>query len=104
MRLSVPNYSDLELPGHEVIQSCIDFTEGTTFGKHTHPGEEIIYVIEGMLEYQVEGKPRVTLKAGEVLFIPARTIHAAKNVGKGNAAELATYIVEKGKPLLVLIM
>jgi len=94
---------DLETPGREVIQSRIDFARGTTFGKHTHPGEEIIYVIEGMLEYQVEGKPPVTLKAGEVLFIPARTIHAAKNVGKGNAAELATYIVEKGKPLLVLI-
>ena len=44
----------------------------------------------------------MTLKAGEALFIPARTIHAAKNVGTGNAAELATYIVEKGKPLVVL--
>ena len=44
----------------------------------------------------------MTLKAGEVLFIPAGTIHAAKNVGSGNAAELATYIVEKGKPLVAL--
>ena len=48
---------------------------------------------------RLEGKPPVTLKAGDVLFIPAGTIHAAKNVGSGNAAELATYIVEKGKPL-----
>ena len=55
-----------------------------------------------MLEYQLEGKPPVTLKAGEVLFIPAGTIHTAKNVGSGNAAELATYIVEKGKPLVTL--
>ena len=70
--------------------------------RHSHPGEEIIYVIEGLLEYQVDGKPPVTLKAGEVFFIPAGTIHAAKNVGSGNAAELATYIVEKGKPLVVL--
>ena len=53
-----------------------------------------------MLEYQLEGKPPVTLKAGEALFIPAGAIHAAKNVGTVNAAELATYIVEKGKPLL----
>ena len=52
------------------------------------------------LEYQVEGKPPVTLKAGDVLFIPAGTIHAAKNVGSRNGAELATYIVEKGKPLI----
>ena len=44
-----------------------------------------------------------TLKAGEVLFIPAGTVHAAKNVGSDNAAEFATYIVEKGKPLLTLV-
>ena len=94
---------DIDAPGREVIQSRIDFDEGTTFGKHSHPGEEIIYVIEGLLEYQVEGKPPVTLKAGEVLFVPARTIHSAKNVGKGNAAELATYIVEKGKPLIAIV-
>jgi quercetin dioxygenase-like cupin family protein len=43
----------------------------------------------------------VTLKAGEVLFVPAGTIHAARNVGSGSGAELATYIVEKGKPLVV---
>jgi quercetin dioxygenase-like cupin family protein len=49
-----------------------------------------VYVIEGLLEYQVEGKPPVTLKAGEVLFIPAGAIHAARNVGTGNGAELAT--------------
>jgi quercetin dioxygenase-like cupin family protein len=73
------------------------------FGKHRHPGEEIIYVIEGSLEYEVEGKPPMTLKAGEVLFIPAGTIHAAKNVGSGNAAEIATYVVEKGKPLVELV-
>jgi quercetin dioxygenase-like cupin family protein len=80
----------------------IDFNPGVAFAKHSHPGEEIIYVIEGLLEYQVEGKPPVTLKAGEVLFIPAGVIHAAKNVGKGNGAELATYVVEKGKPIVKL--
>jgi quercetin dioxygenase-like cupin family protein len=73
------------------------------FGRHTHPGEEIIYVLAGAIEYQVEGKPPVTLKAGDVLFIPAGTIHAAKNVGGDTASELATYIVEKGKPLLTLV-
>jgi quercetin dioxygenase-like cupin family protein len=88
--------------GREVVQVRIDFAEGKAFGMHSHPGEEIIYVIEGLLEYQVEGKPAVTLKAGDVLFVPAGTLHAAKNVGTGNAAELATYIVEKGKQLVVL--
>ena len=93
---------DLSVPGREVVQVRVDFAPGVAFGKHSHPGEEIVYVLEGSLEYQVEGKPPVTLKAGEVFFIPAGTIHAAKNVGSGNAAELATYIVEKGKPLVVL--
>ena len=94
---------DLSAPGREVIQVRVDFAPGAAFGRHRHPGEEIIYVIEGSLEYEVEGKPPVTLKAGDVLFIPAGTIHAAKNVGSVNAAELATYVVEKGKPLLELV-
>jgi quercetin dioxygenase-like cupin family protein len=94
---------DLSTRGREVVQVRIDFDAGTAFGKHSHPGEEIIYVIEGLLEYQVEGKPPVTLKAGGVLFIPAGTIHSAKNAGRDNAAELATYVVEKGKPLVVLV-
>jgi quercetin dioxygenase-like cupin family protein len=93
---------DLGVPGREVVQVRVEFDPGVAFGRHSHPGEEIIYVLEGSLEYRVEGKPPVTLKAGEVLFIPAGTIHAAKNVGNGNGAELATYVVEKGKPLVVL--
>jgi quercetin dioxygenase-like cupin family protein len=94
---------DLSVPGREVIQVRVELAPGVSFPKHTHPGEEIIYVLEGSLEYEVEGKPPVTLKAGEVLFIPAGTVHAARNVGSGNAAELATYVVEKGKPLVVLV-
>jgi len=94
---------DLGVPGREVIQVRVDFAPGVAFGKHWHPGAEIAYVLEGTLEYQLEGKPPVTLKAGEALFIPAGTIHAAKNVGTDNAAELATYVVEKGKPLLTMV-
>lgn len=94
---------DLGVRGREVIQVRVELDPGVTFGKHRHPGEEIIYVLEGSWEYQVEGKPPLTLEAGDVLFIPAGAIHAAKNVGSGNGAELATYIVEKGKPLVVLV-
>jgi quercetin dioxygenase-like cupin family protein len=93
---------DLSAHGREAIQVRVDFAPGAAFGRHRHPGEEIIYVIEGTLQYEVDGKGSVTLKAGDVLFIPAGTIHAAKNVGTDNAAELATYVVEKGKPLLEL--
>ena len=91
---------DLSASGREVVQVRVDFAPGLAFPPHSHPGEEFAYVIEGLLEYRLEGKPPVTLKAGEALFIPAGTIHSAKNVGGGNAAELATYVVEKGKPLV----
>ncbi|MGZ8312145.1 MAG: cupin domain-containing protein, partial [Allosphingosinicella sp.] len=92
---------DLSIAGREVIQVRVDFEPGAAFGKHSHPGEEIVNVLEGTLEYEVDGRPPVTLRAGDVLFSPAGTIHSARNVGREPAAELATYIVEKGQPLLV---
>jgi quercetin dioxygenase-like cupin family protein len=93
---------DLSTPGREAIQTIVSIAPGVTAPRHAHPGEEITYVLEGVLEYQLDGQPPVTLKAGDVLFIPAGVVHSAKNVGSGNGAELATYIVEKGKPLVVL--
>ena len=94
---------DLSIPGREAIQVIVEIAPGVTAPKHKHPGEEIIYVLEGSLRYDVEGKPPVTLKAGDVLFIPAGTVHSATNVGTGNGAELATYIVEIGKPLVTVV-
>ena len=94
---------DLSIPGREAIQVVVELAPGVLSPKHTHPGEEIIYVLEGSLQYEVEGQPTATLKAGDVLFIPGGTIHSARNVGTGNAAELATYVVEKGKPLITLV-
>jgi quercetin dioxygenase-like cupin family protein len=93
---------DLSIPGREAIQVRVDIGPGEVAPRHRHPGEEIIYVLEGTLEYEVDGKPPVTLKAGDVLFIPYGTVHSARNPGSVNAAELATYVVEKGKPLLEL--
>jgi quercetin dioxygenase-like cupin family protein len=93
---------DLAVPGREVVQVRVELEPGVRFECHKHPGDEIIFVLEGTFEYQVEGRPPVTLGAGEVLFIPSGVLHSARNVGSGNAAELATYIVEIGKPLLRL--
>lgn len=93
---------DIEISGYETIQARIDFEPHSAFGMHSHPGEEVIYVLEGIFEYQIEGEKAVILKAGEVLFIPAGKNHSARNVGKGKASELATYIVQKNKPLLVM--
>lgn len=92
---------DLSAPGRETVQARIDIAPGAVAPWHRHPGEEVIYVIEGTLEYQLEGQPPVTLKAGDVLFVPAGVAHTARNRTATNGAELATYIVEKGNPLLV---
>jgi quercetin dioxygenase-like cupin family protein len=91
---------DLSIPGREVIQARVDLAPGGVAPRHSHPGEEIIYVLEGTFEYEVEGR-LATLSAGEVLFIPTGVVHAARNVGSTPASELATYIVEKGKPLVI---
>ena len=93
---------DLSVPGREVVQVRVDFDPGTVSQRHSHPGEEIAYVLEGTLEYEVEGRPTVTLKAGEGLFIPAGANHVARNVGAGKASELATYLVRKGRPIFVV--
>jgi quercetin dioxygenase-like cupin family protein len=93
---------DLSIPGREVVQVRVDIAPGVTAPRHSHPGEEIVYALEGVMEYRLDGKPPVTLKPGEVLFIPAGAIHEVKNAGTGPAAELATYVVEKGNPLLIL--
>ena len=91
---------DLSIPGREVLQALVSFAPGASFPRHRHPGEEIIYVTQGTLEYEVAGK-WVTVRAGEVLYVPHGVVHAARNVGKEPAAELATYVLEKGKPLTV---
>jgi quercetin dioxygenase-like cupin family protein len=90
---------DLGIPGREVLQARVDFAPGASFPAHRHPGEEIIYVLEGTLEYEVEGQSPVTLRAGDVLYVPAGVFHSARNLGTTPGSELATYVLEKGKPL-----
>jgi quercetin dioxygenase-like cupin family protein len=90
---------DLSDPKRELVQSRVDIPPGAVSPSHTHPGEEIVYVIEGSLDYQLEGMPWVRVEAGDVLFIPAGVVHTVRNESTGNGAELATYVVEKGEPL-----
>ncbi|MBP1862254.1 quercetin dioxygenase-like cupin family protein [Rhizobium herbae] len=95
--------SDISVSGKEVVQVRVDFAPGVFAVSHRHPGEEVAYVIEGMLEYELEGQKPVTLRAGQSLFIPAGTPHSARNVGDAKASELATYIVSKGVALVELV-
>ena len=93
---------DLSVPGREAVQALVTIPAGAAAPRHSHPGEEIAYVVEGSLEYALDGRPPVIVKAGESLFIPYGVPHAVKNVGSGKAVELATYFADKGKPLFVL--
>src|SRR3954453_18825639 len=96
---TVVQQGDLSVQGREVIQAVADFEPRATPGRHTHPGEGIGYILEGTFLYEQEGKPAVTLKAGQGFIVPAGTIHNATNTGTGGGKILATYVVEKGKPL-----
>jgi quercetin dioxygenase-like cupin family protein len=95
-------HEDLSIDGREMIQNRVELTPEAPPFRHFHYGEEIIYVLEGTMEYTIDGQEPLTVKAGEALMVPAKAVHAVKNVGSGPAAELATYIVEKGKPLITL--
>jgi len=91
--------SDISVPGREAITGVGEFQPGAVAGRHTHAGEEIGYILEGTVVVEIEGKPPVTLGPGKTFIIPAGAIHNARNTGNGIAKVLATYIVEKGKPL-----
>ena len=94
---------DLSVPGRRMIQNRVEVAPEAPYVRHKHPGEEIIYVLEGTLQYDIDGQPSITASAGDALTVPAETAHAVRNVGAGNAVELATYVVEAGKPFLVLV-
>src|SRR5262245_13660339 len=80
---------DLSVAGHEGGMGRADFAPGASVGRHTHPGEEISYVLEGTIQLEVQGKPPATLTAGDVFFVEAGKIHDAKNVGTTPAKVIA---------------
>jgi quercetin dioxygenase-like cupin family protein len=91
--------SDFSVPGREVVQALIEIPPGSRSGRHTHPGEEAGYILEGLLVLSVDGKAPATLKAGESFFIEAERVHDAKSEGPGPLKILGTYMVAKDKPL-----
>jgi quercetin dioxygenase-like cupin family protein len=96
-------HAELSVPGRVMIQNRVDLDPEAPAVRHKHPGEEIIYVIAGTLEYSLDGRPPLTVGAGEGLTVPAETVHSVRNVGTGRAVELATYVVDKDKPFLVVV-
>ena len=90
---------ELSIADRHAVVAMAEFAAGGVAAPHTHPGEELGYVLEGALQLEVAGQPPVTLKAGDAFFVPANVVHGGKNVGNGTLKVLATYIVEKGKPV-----
>jgi hypothetical protein len=90
---------DLSIPEKVVVQAVAEFSPGVAAGRHTHPGEEIGYVIEGQLEIKIDGKPSQIIQAGQTFFIPNGLVHDGINTNAGTTKVLATYVVEKGKPV-----
>jgi quercetin dioxygenase-like cupin family protein len=93
--------TDLSIPGREAVMGKAELPPGASSGRHTHPGEELGYILEGSVQLTVEGVDggSRTLKAGDSFVIPAGQVHDATNAGAGTATVVSTYVVEKGKPV-----
>lgn len=90
---------DLSIPGREAVMAMVEFPGGSETGRHTHPGEEISYVEAGPFVLEVDGRPSRTLQTGEVFNVPAGVVHNGHPAAGSTAKVLATYVVEKGKPV-----
>jgi quercetin dioxygenase-like cupin family protein len=90
---------DLSAPGREAVQAMVEFPAGSETGRHTHPGEEISYVEAGPFVVEIDGQPAKTLKTGDVFMVPAGKVHNGHPPAGATAKVLATYVIEKGKPV-----
>lgn len=90
---------DLSVAGRHGVVALIEFAVGGAASRHSHPGEELGYVIEGTVQLEVDGKAPQIFKTGETFFIPAGTIHTARNAGTTPAKVVSSYFAEKGQPL-----
>jgi quercetin dioxygenase-like cupin family protein len=99
IRRTVIQKADVSVPGREAVVAKVELDAGVAAGRHSHPGDEISYVMEGEGELRIEGEDPRRVKAGDSFVIPAGTIHDAINVGSGTLKLVGVYVVEKGKPL-----
>jgi quercetin dioxygenase-like cupin family protein len=89
-----------EIPGtgREGVTTVAEIPPGATSARHSHPGEDFGYLIEGTIVLMVDGKPPQTVKAGETFFTARGQIHNARNIGTTTARAVDTYVIDKGKP------
>ncbi|WP_090313927.1 cupin domain-containing protein [Duganella sp. CF517] len=99
IRRTVIQKADVSVPGREAVVARVELDKGATAGRHSHPGDEIGYVMEGEADLVVDGEDPRRIKAGESYIIPAGTVHDAVNAGPGTLKLVGVFVVEKGKPL-----
>ncbi len=92
-------HSPSSIPGRDIVQVLTEIPVGVESGWHTHPGEEVGYIVAGTVEMAIHGRATLTLQAGDGFLIPPRTPHNARDIGPGTGHMLSTYIVEAGQPL-----
>jgi quercetin dioxygenase-like cupin family protein len=96
---TVVTRKDVSVPGREAVIARVEITPGGFAGRHTHPGDEISYIMEGEGEVLMEGQPALKVKAGDGFVVPAGIKHDAHNTGASTLKLVGVYVVEKGKPL-----
>jgi quercetin dioxygenase-like cupin family protein len=90
--------SDVPGTSYETVFGMAEIAPNVKVASHTHPGTESSYVLAGSLILEVQGQPTRTVEAGQSMFVPANTPHGGQ-AGPNGAKILATWVVEKGKPL-----
>lgn len=96
---TVVHKADVSVAGREAVIARVELAPDARAGRHTHPGDEISYVLEGEAEILVEGQPTRKVKAGDGFVVPAGARHDAHNIGSVPVKLVGVYVVEKGKPL-----
>jgi quercetin dioxygenase-like cupin family protein len=95
-------HSASSIPGRDIVQVLTVIPAGVESGWHTHPGEEVGYILAGTVQMMIHGKPTLTLHAGDPFLVPPRTPHNARDLGPETGQMLSTYIVDAGEPLATL--
>ena len=99
IKRTVVKSGDVSVPRREAVIANVEIAPGGSVGRHTHPGDEISYVVAGEGEILMEGKPPLKIKPGDGFVVPGGTKHDAHNTGEQPLRLIAVYVVEKGKPL-----
>ncbi len=98
-RRTVVQKGDVSIPNREAVVARVEVDPGVTSGRHTHPGDEISYVLEGEGELLIDGEAPRKIKAGDAFIVPAGKVHEARGTGTVTMKLVGTYVVEKGQPM-----